>query len=202
MWIIAFKAFKTVSLVALGITLLATRRGDPVDLLTRFALAVHLPLSSELFDRALRLAMNLTLRRQTAIGVTALGYALQGELPAKFLYLGHHVVVEQNHKAAIEVWTKAGKTRLYRIAYSKSAESAMDNAREQAKTGQPVLMERREGSTQEKRAVRSGGKDSVAQPMYESRIVLPSEINPKISDAPFRDAAANRTEASPESRSD
>jgi len=64
------------------------------------------------------------------------------------------------------------------------------------------LMERREGSTQEKRAVRSGGKDSVAQPMYESRIVLPSEINPKISDAPFRDAAANRTEASPESRSD
>ena len=53
----------------------------------------------------------------------ALGYALQGDLPAKFLYLGHHVVVEQNH---------------------------------------------------------FGGRESGGQPLYESRIVLPSEINPKI----------------------
>ncbi|HUL64808.1 MAG TPA: hypothetical protein VLW55_09350 [Burkholderiaceae bacterium] len=109
----------------------------------------------------------------------ALGYALQGDLPAKFLYLGHHVVVEQNRKTAIEVWTKAGKTRLYRISYSKSAESAMDAAREQAKTGQPVLMERREGPAQEKRASRFGGRESAGEPIYESRIVLPSEINPK-----------------------
>jgi hypothetical protein len=64
------------------------------------------------------------------------------------------------------------------------------------------MMERREGPAQEKHAMRSGGRESAGQPIYESRIVLPSEINPKISDAPFRDAAANRTEASPESRSD
>jgi len=132
----------------------------------------------------------------------ALGYAMQGELPAKFLYLGHHVVVEKNHKTAIEVWTKAGKTRLYRIAYSKSAESAMDGAREQAKNGQPVLMERREAPPQDKHAARSGGRELGSEPMYESRILLPSEINPKISDAQVRGAAARATDASSESRSD
>src|SRR5215467_7606817 len=58
-----------------------------------------------------------------------LGYAIQGEPPAKFVYLGHHVIIEKNHKSAIEVWTKAGKTRLYRIAYTKAAETAMDAAR-------------------------------------------------------------------------
>jgi hypothetical protein len=110
----------------------------------------------------------------------ALGYALQGDLPAKFLYLGHQVVVEQNHKTAIEVWTKAGKTRLYRIIYSKEIESAMDAARERAKTGQPVMMERRDAPGQEKRTARFGGRESGGEPMYESRILLPSEINPKI----------------------
>jgi hypothetical protein len=110
----------------------------------------------------------------------ALGYALQGDLPAKFLYLGHHVIVDQNHKTAIEVWTKAGKTRLYRIVYSKAAESAMDAAREQAKTGQPVMMERREIPGQEKRTARFGGRETGGEPVYESRIVLPSEIIPKI----------------------
>ena len=74
--IIGFKAFKAVSLTALGILLLATRRDDPVQLLVRLALTVHLPLSSELFDRALRFAWGLTVRKQTALGVTALGYAV------------------------------------------------------------------------------------------------------------------------------
>jgi len=109
----------------------------------------------------------------------ALGYAMQGELPAKFLYLGHHVVVEKNHKTAIEVWTKAGKTRLYRIAYSKATEGAMDAAREQAKSGQPVLMQRHEGAGQETKGVRSGGGSSTQEAIYESRILLPSEIDPK-----------------------
>ena len=109
----------------------------------------------------------------------ALGYAIQDELPPKFLYLGHHVVVEQNHKTAIEVWTKSGKTRLYRITYSKSAEGAMDAAREQAKSGQPVLMERRSAPPSEKRAVGPSGRETSPEPLYESRILLPSELNPK-----------------------
>jgi uncharacterized membrane protein (DUF2068 family) len=73
--IIAFKAFKTLTLAALGVALLTTRRADPVDLLTRLALAVHLPLSSELFARAMTFALNLSVGRQTALAVTAFGYA-------------------------------------------------------------------------------------------------------------------------------
>ncbi|HMF98950.1 MAG TPA: DUF2127 domain-containing protein [Vicinamibacterales bacterium] len=121
MWIIAFKAFKTVSLVALGITLLATRRGDPVDLLTRFALAVHLPLSSELFDRALRLAMNLTLRRQTAIGVTALGYALLMGSEGIALYLRKpwarwFTIIATSSLLPIEIYEIVREVRPLRVA--------------------------------------------------------------------------------------
>ena len=73
--IIAFKAFKTVTLATLGAALLATRHANPVDILTRLALAVHLPLSSELFARALTAAWNLSVGKQTALGVTAFAYA-------------------------------------------------------------------------------------------------------------------------------
>lgn len=75
-WIVAFKAFKATTLTTLGLLLLATRHDDPLDLLTRLALTVHLPLSSDLFDRAVRFAMNLTLRKQVALAVTAFGYAV------------------------------------------------------------------------------------------------------------------------------
>ena len=54
-WIIAFKAFKSVTLTALAIVLLTTRHADPADVLMRFALAVHLPLTS----LALRLGARL-----------------------------------------------------------------------------------------------------------------------------------------------
>lgn len=73
--IIAFKAFKAVTLVSVGVALLLTRHDDPVDVMTRLALAVHLPLSSELFDRALQFAWNLSVRKQVLLGVTAFGYA-------------------------------------------------------------------------------------------------------------------------------
>jgi uncharacterized membrane protein (DUF2068 family) len=86
-WIVAFKAFKAVTLLALGITLLATRHDDPVGLLTRLALAVHLPLSSRLFDRALSLALNLTVARQIALAVTAFGYAVLMGSEGLALYL-------------------------------------------------------------------------------------------------------------------
>jgi len=42
---------------------------------TRAALAVHLPLTSELFDRAVSAAWNLTVAKQTALAVTAFAYA-------------------------------------------------------------------------------------------------------------------------------
>jgi len=74
-WIVAFKAFKTLTLTTLGILLLTARHSDPVDLLMRLALAVHLPLTSSVFERALRFAMNLTVRKETALAFTAFGYA-------------------------------------------------------------------------------------------------------------------------------
>jgi len=107
-----------------------------------------------------------------------LGYAVAAELPEKFVYLGHQVVVEKKHKAGIEIWAQNGDTRLYRIAYSKPAEEAMDKAREQAKGGQPVVMRKRAAA-----AVTSGAgnnrTESAAEQPYESNIVLPSDINPK-----------------------
>ncbi len=74
-WIIAFKAFKTVTLLAVGVALLVTRHADPVDLLTRAALAIHLPLTSQVFDRAVRFALNLSVGKQVALAITAFGYA-------------------------------------------------------------------------------------------------------------------------------
>jgi len=74
-WIVAFKAFKTVTLTALGITLLRTRNVDPNDLLMRFALAVHVPLTSRVFARALVFANGLTTTKQTALALTAFGFA-------------------------------------------------------------------------------------------------------------------------------
>jgi uncharacterized membrane protein (DUF2068 family) len=74
-WIVAFKAFKTVTLTALGIALLSTRNVDPDDVLMRFALAVHLPLTSRLFARALVFANDLTTTKQTALALTAFGFA-------------------------------------------------------------------------------------------------------------------------------
>src|SRR5262249_1830337 len=67
--------FKTVTLLALGIALLTTRSMNPTDVLMQLALAVHLPLTSRLFNRALVFAANLTARRETALAITAFGYA-------------------------------------------------------------------------------------------------------------------------------
>lgn len=86
-WIIAFKALKTIALITVAIALLATRHDDPVDLLTRGALAVHLPLSSTLFDRAFRFALNLSFGKQIALAITAFGYAVLMGSEGVALYL-------------------------------------------------------------------------------------------------------------------
>jgi uncharacterized membrane protein (DUF2068 family) len=74
-WIIAFKALKTASLAALGVTLLVTRHRDPADLIVRAGLTLHLPVTSHVMQRALALAANLTIHRREALAVTAFGYA-------------------------------------------------------------------------------------------------------------------------------
>jgi uncharacterized membrane protein (DUF2068 family) len=75
LWIIAFKAVKTVLLMALGVTLLLAIRSDPVTLVMEIAQAVHLPVTSRLFDQALQLAFRATPRRELALAITAFGYA-------------------------------------------------------------------------------------------------------------------------------
>ncbi len=86
-WIIAFKAFKAATLTAAGVGLLATRHDDPVDVLMRLALAVHLPLTSDLFSRALDFAMKLSVRKQVALALTAFGYAALMGAEGVTLYL-------------------------------------------------------------------------------------------------------------------
>jgi len=86
-YIIAFKAFKAVTLAALGIALLATRHSDLVDILFRIAPAVHLSLTSRLFERALAFVSNLTIPRQTLLAITAFGYAALVTVEGVSLYL-------------------------------------------------------------------------------------------------------------------
>jgi uncharacterized membrane protein (DUF2068 family) len=74
-WIVAFKAFKAFALTALGMTLLLVRRADPADLLVNVALAIHWPLTSRLFGRAMKFVLNLTVAKETAIAVTAFASA-------------------------------------------------------------------------------------------------------------------------------
>jgi uncharacterized membrane protein (DUF2068 family) len=74
-WIVAFKVLKSTLLTALGVVIFRYSHRDPVSVLWHFALAIHLPVTSRLFDRALRIATGLTVRRQIALGLTAFGYA-------------------------------------------------------------------------------------------------------------------------------
>src|SRR4051812_2117968 len=86
-WIFAFKAFKPAPLPVLGVILLATRQADPVDLLMRLALTVHLPLTSALFERALTLTTGLTPSRHIGLAITAFGYAALMGTEGLALYL-------------------------------------------------------------------------------------------------------------------
>jgi uncharacterized membrane protein (DUF2068 family) len=88
-WIIAFKACKALTLTALGVALLTTRHADPVDLVMRFALAVHLPLTSRLLDRVLTFLTNLTVSQQTALAISAFAYALLMSVEGIALYFRH-----------------------------------------------------------------------------------------------------------------
>jgi hypothetical protein len=107
-----------------------------------------------------------------------LGYAVAHELPPRFVYLGHQVVIEEMRKTGIEVWAQESGTRLYRIPYSKPMEQALDHARDQAKGGLPVMMQKRakaQGRPDARSLADSGS------PQYDSNVVLPSDVNPKTS---------------------
>jgi uncharacterized membrane protein (DUF2068 family) len=74
-WIVAFKAVKATLLTMLGVTLLFAIHRDPIDFVIQIAQAIHLPLTSRLFDRTLNLAFRATPKNEVELGLTALGYA-------------------------------------------------------------------------------------------------------------------------------
>jgi uncharacterized membrane protein (DUF2068 family) len=86
-WIIAFKAVKTIALIAAGVALLTVRHTDLVDVLLRLALDVHLPLTSRLLNRLLQAASDLTVSRETALAITAFAYAILMGSEGVSLYL-------------------------------------------------------------------------------------------------------------------
>jgi uncharacterized membrane protein (DUF2068 family) len=89
-WIIAFKALKAAMLTTLGVALLTTQRADQVDLVFKLALAIHVPLTSEVFDRMLTFATGLTVGRRVALAITAFGYAALMGTEGVALYLRRH----------------------------------------------------------------------------------------------------------------
>jgi uncharacterized membrane protein (DUF2068 family) len=86
-WIVAFKALKATLLTALGVTVLSAIHRDPVDLVVQIAQAVHLPVTSRLFDRAVALALRATPKNEVAIAATAFGYAFVLAMEGVGLYL-------------------------------------------------------------------------------------------------------------------
>ena len=75
-WIVAFKVVKALALTALGLTLLFGIHRDPVEMVMRIAQAVHLPVTSHLFDLLITFAVNATPQKERTLGITALGYAV------------------------------------------------------------------------------------------------------------------------------
>jgi uncharacterized membrane protein (DUF2068 family) len=74
-WIIAFKIVKSLTLVAIGVVLLVTRRTIPADdLLGEIARWLHVPYTSRLLQRALLSAASLSPQREALVAGTAMAY--------------------------------------------------------------------------------------------------------------------------------
>ena len=119
-WIIAFKAAKASALAALGIALLTTRRSDPVDLIIRVALAVHLPLTSRMLDRLIAAVSNLTVAKQTILAITAFGYAILMGTEGVALYLRKpwarwFTIIATSSLVPVEVYEIVRKPDLLRV---------------------------------------------------------------------------------------
>jgi len=86
-WIVTFKAIKAALLTAFGVALLFAIHRDPMDLVLQLARAVHLPLTSRLFDHVLSLAVRATPAKEVAGAFTAFGYAILMGTEGVGLYL-------------------------------------------------------------------------------------------------------------------
>ena len=119
-WIVAFKAVKSALLTVLGATLLLAIHRDPIDLLMRVALAIHLPLTSRLFDRALTLAVRATPKKEVALAITAFGYAIVMGTEGVGLYLRRRwarwfTIGATSSLIPVEVYEIVNEPRLLRV---------------------------------------------------------------------------------------
>jgi uncharacterized membrane protein (DUF2068 family) len=119
-WIIAFKAFKTTTLTAVGVALLTVRHADPVNILLRLALTVHLPLTSRLFDRLLTSVSHLTVSTETVLALTAFTYAVLMGSEGVSLYLRKpwarwFTIIATSSLIPIELYEIAREMHLIRV---------------------------------------------------------------------------------------
>lgn len=120
-WIIAFKAFKALTLTALGVGLLTTRHSDSVNLAMRLALALHVPVTSRLLNRVLAFLAGLTMTRQASLAATAFGYALLMGTEGVALYLRKpwarwFTIIATSSLIPLEVYEIARRPHLARVA--------------------------------------------------------------------------------------
>jgi len=119
-WIVAFKAIKAALLTAFGVALLFAVHRDPVDLVLELAQAVHLPLTSRLFDRLLMLAARTTPTKEVAVALTAFGYAILMGTEGVGLYLRRSwarwfTIGATSSLMPIEVWEIVREPRALRV---------------------------------------------------------------------------------------
>jgi|SRR5579864_902271 len=119
--IIGLKAVEAALLVGLGTTLFLTRHADPSDLMVRFALAVHLPVTSRVFNEVLELTANLTVRRHVALALTAFFYAALMGTEGTGLYLRKpwarwFTIIATSSLIPLEVYEIVRVVRVLRIA--------------------------------------------------------------------------------------
>lgn len=100
-----------------------------------------------------------------------LGYAYPSQLPEKFVLMGYNVIMKDNKKHSIEVWTRKKSTRLYVVPYSKPLEEALKEAGKKAQGGNPVEMNKKK-----KEAGKEKGGQQEDEYQYESNIRLPHEM--------------------------
>ena len=119
-WIIAFKALKAVLLTALGVGLITTRHSNLLDLVMRFALAVHISLSSHVLDWLLAAASGLSVTKRTVMAVTAFCYAvlMAGEGTALYLrkpWAFGFTIIATSLLIPIEIYEIAQKPDVLRV---------------------------------------------------------------------------------------
>jgi uncharacterized membrane protein (DUF2068 family) len=119
-WIVAFKAVKATVLAALGVMLLMAIHRDPVDFVVQIAMAVHLPVTSHLVDRALALAFRATTQKEEALAAAAFGYAILMGTEGVGLYLRRRwarwfTIGATSSFIPLEVYEIAREPRLLRV---------------------------------------------------------------------------------------